>query len=269
MRERKQNMKGISMEKRNLPVAVFDSGVGGISVLREMVRLMPKEDFYFFGDSINAPYGTKTREQICQLTLQHVERMAGQGIKGIVIACNTATSAAIGQLRERYTDIPVVGIEPALKPAAMEKKGAKVLVMATPMTVQGTKFKDLVSRYEDQASILPVGCPGLMEFVEEGKLEGEELEKHLKMLLYPYLSGGIDAVVLGCTHYPFLRKTIARVLGPGPHILDGSLGTARELQRRLAGMDLLTDREEEGKIIFEESIPEKIRLCRFLMECSL
>lgn len=256
------------MEKRNLPVAVFDSGVGGISVLREMVRLMPEEDFYFFGDSINAPYGTKTQEEICRLTLQHVARMAEKGIKGIVIACNTATSASIGRLREIYTEIPVVGIEPALKPAVMEKKGAKVLVLATPMTVQGTKFRDLAAKYQEQATILPVGCPGLMEFVEEGKLEGEEVEKYLKNLLFPYLSGGIDAVVLGCTHYPFLKRAIARVLGPGPHIIDGSEGTARELQRRLREMNLLTDRTKPGTVFFEESIPEKIGLCSFLMKCE-
>lgn len=253
------------MEKRNLPVAVFDSGVGGISVLREMVRLMPEENFYFFGDSINAPYGTKTVERIRQLTVDNLARMAQKGIKGIVVACNTATSAAISRLREIYTEIPVVGIEPALKPAAMEKEGAKVLVMATPMTVQGAKFRDLVSRYEDQATIIPVGCPGLMEFVEEGKLEGEELENYLKRLLYPYLSGGVDAVVLGCTHYPFVKEAIANVLGHGPHIMDGSEGTARELRRRLAQMDLLTDRKEKGTVYFEESIPEKIELCNFLL----
>lgn len=256
------------MEKRNLPVAVFDSGVGGVSVLREMVRLMPEENFYFFGDSIHAPYGTKTMEQVRQLTVDNVARMSARGMKGIVIACNTATSAAIGRLREIYTDIPVVGIEPALKPAAMEKEGAKVLVLATPMTVQGSKFRDLVARYEKHATIIPVGCPGLMEFVEEGKLEGMELENYLKKLLYPYLSGKIDAVVLGCTHYPFLKKAIARVMGPGPHIIDGSWGTARELRRRLAQMDLLTDRKEPGVVIFEESIPEKIELCNFLMKCE-
>lgn len=253
------------MEKRNLPVAVFDSGVGGISVLREMVRLMPEEDFYYFGDSANAPYGTKTVEQIQKLTVKNLERMAGKGIKGIVVACNTATSAAIGLLRERYQEIPVVGIEPALKPAVREKKGARVLMMATPMTVQGMKFRSLVSRYEDQAVIIPVPCPGLMEFVESGKLEGEELEQYLKRLLYPYLSGGVDTVVLGCTHYPFVRETIARVLGEGPHIIDGSEGTARELRRRLEQMDLLTDRTEKGTVSFEESIPEKIELCRFLL----
>lgn len=256
------------MEKREQPVAVFDSGVGGVSVLREMVRLMPEENFYFFGDSIHAPYGTKSQEEVQRLTLENIDRMAARGIKGIVIACNTATSAAIGRLREIYTDIPVVGIEPALKPAVMEKKDAKVLVLATPMTVHANKFLNLMARYEKQATVIPVGCPGLMEFVEAGKLEGPELETYLKKLLFPYLSGGIDAVVLGCTHYPFVKKTIEKVLGPGPHILDGSQGTARELKRRLTEMNLRTRRREKGSVLFEESIPEKVELCKFLLTCD-
>lgn len=255
------------MEKRNLPVAVFDSGVGGVSVLRELVKLMPLEDFFYFGDSLHAPYGTKKTEEVRELTLENIKRMARRGIKGIVVACNTATSAAITLLREQYTDIPVVGIEPALKPAVMEKEHARVLVLATPMTVHAGKFVSLMERFAGRATMIPLGCPGLMEFVEAGKLEGEELERYLKKLLYPYLSGGIDAVVLGCTHYPFLRNEIQKVMGPGVHILDGSQGTARELRRRLAAMDFLTDRQRPGEVIFEESIPEKIPLCRFLLGC--
>ena len=255
------------MEKRDLPVAVFDSGVGGISVLREMVRLMPQEDYYFFGDSVHAPYGTREPEEIRRLTLENVAHMREKGMKALVVACNTATSAAITALRERYTDIPVVGIEPALKPAVMEKEHPRVLVMATPMTVHADKFRNLMARFEDQATVIPLGCPGLMEFVEEGKLEGPELEAYLEKLLAPWRNGGIDAVVLGCTHYPFLKRTIAKVLGERPHILDGSEGTARELKRRLAEMGLLTRRQEEGQVFFEESIPEKIGLCRFLLNC--
>ncbi len=253
------------MERKELPVAVFDSGVGGISVLRELVRLMPGEDFYFFGDSIHAPYGTRPQEEIRSLTLENISHMYQRGIKGIVVACNTATSAAIAALRERYTDIPVVGIEPALKPAVMEKEDATVLVMATPMTVQANKFRTLMARFADRATVLPLGCPGLMEYVEAGKMEGEEVEQYLRELLAPYI-GRIDAVVLGCTHYPFLRKSIRRVLGSGPHILDGSEGTAREVQRRLTQMGLLRDRVQGGTVMFEESMPEKIRLCRFLLE---
>lgn len=253
------------MDKRELPVGVFDSGVGGISVLREMVRLMPEENFYFFGDSVHAPYGTKTLEEIQKLTLENIAYMAGKGIKAIVVACNTATSAAITLLRQVYTEIPVVGIEPALKPAVMEKKEARVLVLATPMTVQANKFQSLMHQYETEATVIPVGCPGLMEYVENGKLEGQEVESYLKELLAPYLAEELDAVVLGCTHYPFLKKAIRNVLGSDPHIIDGSAGTARELRRRLIQMDLKRDKSKEGRVIFEESIPEKTELCRYLL----
>ena len=253
------------MEIRDLPIAVFDSGVGGISVLREMVRLMPEENFYFFGDSIHAPYGTKSVEEVQRLTVDNIAYMAKKGIKAVVVACNTATSAAIKRLRELYTDIPVVGIEPALKPAAMEKQGGRVLVLATPMTVQANKFHDLMVRYEDQATVVPVGCPGLMEFVENGILDGSQLKTYLKDLLEPYLQEPADAVVLGCTHYPFVKETIAYVIGPGPHIIDGSEGTARELLRRLTEMKLLTSRKTRGEVLFEESVPEKIELCKRLL----
>lgn len=253
------------MDKREQPVGVFDSGVGGISVLREMVRLMPEENFYFFGDSIHAPYGTKRLEEIQRLTLENVAYMDKKGIKAIVVACNTATSAAITLLRQKYTRIPVVGIEPALKPAVMEKEKARILVLATPMTVQADKFQSLMHQYESRATVIPVGCPGLMEYVENGKLEGEEVEGYLRKLLSPYLMEELDAAVLGCTHYPFLKKAIRNVLGPEPHIIDGSAGTARELRRRLIQMDLKRDGSKEGRVIFEESIPEKIPLCRYLL----
>ena len=240
------------METRDLPIAVFDSGVGGISVLQEMVRLMPEENFYFFGDSIHAPYGTKSVEEVRRLTVNNIAYMAGKGIKAVVIACNTATSAAIRRLRELYT-------------AAMEKRGGRVLVLATPMTVQANKFHDLLVQYEDQATVVPVGCPGLMEFVENGILDGPQLKTYLKNLLEPYLREPVDAVVLGCTHYPFVKETIADVIGPRPHIIDGSEGTARELLRRLTEMKLLTSRKTQGEVLFEESVPEKIELCKHLL----
>ncbi|MDD2958775.1 MAG: glutamate racemase [Lachnospiraceae bacterium] len=254
------------MERRNQPIAVFDSGVGGISVLREMVRLMPNENFYFRGDSIHAPFGTRPFHEIQKLTLDNIAHMAQKGIKGIVIACNTATSVAIELLRNTYIDIPVVGIEPALKPAVMESRHGKVLVMATPMTVHAEKFCRLMAQYQGEAEIIPLGCPGLMEFVEAGSLEGPRLQEYLKKLLTPKLLEGVNSIVLGCTHYPFVRGAIREITGPGPHLIDGSEGTARELQRRLDEFDLLTDRKERGTVVFEESIPDKIKLCRFLLE---
>lgn len=261
----RQNIEEVQ-EKSSLPVGVFDSGVGGISVLREMVRLLPQEDFLFFGDSANAPYGTRSQQEIRELTLRHVSHLREEGIKAVVIACNTATSAAITALRETFTDMPVIGIEPALKPAAEMKEDPVVLVMATPGTVGGEKFHMLSHRYEDSARIYPAACPGLVELVEAGHLEGPEVEKTLHTLLDPYLKEKPDAIVLGCTHYPFLRRAIRAVAGEGPVILDGSAGTARQLRRQLAKKDLLAQRSRPGIVRFEMSLPGKEALCRWLLE---
>ncbi len=253
------------MEKRELPIGVFDSGVGGVSVLREMVRLLPHEDFLFFGDSINAPYGTKTRDQVTELTLANVAHLREEGIKAVVIACNTATSAAITALRETYTDMPVIGIEPAVKPAVMMGEHPHVIVMATPMTAKGDKFLKMEARYEEQADITALPCPGLMEFVEQGITEGPELDAYLRGLLAPYMDEKPDAIVLGCTHYPFVRGALREIVGEDVSIIDGSEGTARELQRRLSQEDLLADRTREGAIRFEMSIPEKADLAQMLL----
>ena len=199
------------MKKATLPIGVFDSGVGGISVLRELMALMPNENYIFFGDSANAPYGTKTLDEVVKLTCKDAAYLYEQGVKAIVVACNTATSAGVKILRERYTDIPVIGIEPALKPAVLSAKHPTVLVMATPMTLREEKFQNLMHRYEQDAEIIPLPCPGLVEFIERGELESEELEHFLRKLFAPYKKA--DAVVLGCTHYPFAKKMIGKILG--------------------------------------------------------
>ena len=153
------------IEKKQ-PIAVFDSGVGGISVLRELTKIMPKEDFIYFGDSKNAPYGVKTKEEVRKLTIACATRLFDQGAKGLVVACNTATSAAVRVLREMYPYIPIVGIEPAVKPAVLCMDHPRVLVMATPMTIHEEKLHNLIAKYEDKATIIPLPCPGLMDFVE-------------------------------------------------------------------------------------------------------
>ena len=147
------------MERGALPIAVFDSGLGGISVLRELVRLMPEEDYLYFGDSANAPYGTRPVERVRALTLETISRLYDRGIKAAVIACNTATSAAITQLRARFADIPVIGMEPALKPAVLEHPGGCVLVLATPLTLREEKFSRLLEHYETMAEIVRLPCP--------------------------------------------------------------------------------------------------------------
>lgn len=270
-------------EKTN-PIWVMDSGVGGISVLREAARLLPAEQFVFFGDSVNAPYGTKTTEEVRTLTLAAVrEAEEKYRPKAFVIACNTATTAAAATLRRKYPDRIIIAIEPALKPAATGPAPAGrrrvVLVLATPLTIREAKFQALLKRYEDMADVIPLGCPGLMEYAESGKLDSPETDAFVKDLIGSY-AGRVDAVVLGCTHYPFLRGPIGRALDlPDSAVYDGGAGTARELMRRLHEEDLLLASGDRGPvdsawmsrhIIFENSLPgkegeERIALCRKLM----
>lgn len=257
------------MDEVQRPIGVFDSGVGGISVLRELVALMPNENFIFYGDSKNAPYGTKTLEEVRKLTLADAEYLRSRNVKALVVACNTATSAAIHILREKYQkEIPVIGIEPALKPAVSVKENPRVLVMATPMTLRETKFHNLMQKFQDQAEIISLPCPGLVEFVERGELSGEALERFLKNLFAPYQERKVDAVVLGCTHYPLVRKTIQKVLGSGVAVFDGGAGTARETLHKLKEYSLVSDAVTPGTVQFYNSTEDQamIRLSRYLLE---
>ena len=235
------------------PIAVFDSGLGGVSVLREMIKVMPYEDMYYFGDSINAPYGTKSLEQVRELTISHVERFMEMGAKGVVVACNTATSAAVRKLRQMYPTLPLVGIEPAVKPAVERFPTGNILVMATPMTIREEKLHRLIERFGGDANVIPLACPGLMDFVEAGNIDSPEIYGFLRDILEPY-KGQLDGVVLGCTHYPFVRRAIEDILGHQVMIFDGGEGTAKEIKRRLEISGLLReDARRKGEIIFENS----------------
>lgn len=255
------------MEQADRPIGVFDSGVGGISVLRELVHLMPQENYIFYGDSGNAPYGSKTLEEVRRLTEEKVLYLLRQGVKAVVIACNTATSADVSILRQHYPHIPIIGIEPALKPAVLSASNPRVLVMATPMTIREEKFRRLMEQYQGQAQIYPLACPGIVEFVERGELRGERLRGFLEQLLAPYLDTGIDAVVLGCTHYPFVRETIAEILPGEVRFYDGGPGVARETRRRLENMEMLRNVKKNGNVVFENSLEdtERMALCRLLL----
>lgn len=254
--------------RKKRPIGVFDSGVGGISVLRELIKAMPNENFIYLGDSKNAPYGTKSLEHVRRLSFHNARLLLEQGAKGLVVACNTATSASVRIMRSMYPQLPIVGIEPALKPAALQKEHPTVLVMATPMTVQQEKFRQLMERYGKKADIYPLPCPGLMEFVEAGDLTSERLHDFLQELLTPYLGKELDSVVLGCTHYPFARRMIQTIVGDSVTIFDGGEGTAREMRRRLAAADLLNPSKEQGWVKFENSLAtmEELALCRRLLE---
>lgn len=259
---------GDIIEKAQLPIGVFDSGVGGISVLRELALLMPNENYIFYGDSENAPYGTKTLEEVRRLTRADAEYLAERGVKALVAACNTATSAAIHILREKYRDMPVIGIEPALKPAVLSKPNPKVLVMATPMTLREEKFHTLMLRFQNQAEIIPLPCPGLVEFVERGELESAGLRNFLETLFGDYRKKEIDAVVLGCTHYPFVRNMIEQTLGPQAAVFDGGAGTARETRRKLQEFGIMNCSMQKGTVHFESSRKDDkmLHLCKMLFE---
>lgn len=245
------------MDNRKRPIGFFDSGVGGLSVMKEALKLMPNEDYIYFGDSKNAPYGTKTVEEVRRLTFEAVDFLLKKGVKGIVIACNTATSAAVEALRNEYPNIPIVGIEPALKPAVELNKKGSILIMATSMTLKEKKFKNLMERYKDKADIIPVPCPGLVEFIEEGSFEGKEVEDYLHNKLNEFSNKEIASVVLGCTHYPFVKKTISKIIGDKIDIIDGGYGTAKEIQRRLRIMDLLNNEDKEANIEIINSTNKK------------
>ncbi len=227
------------------PIGMFDSGVGGISVLREAVRLLPNERFVFYGDTKNAPYGTKPREEVLALSRQVVRELLGRGVKAIVIACNTATSAAAAALRAEYADLPIVAMEPALKPASLLHRDGVVLSLATPGTIAGEKYAHLYSLYGE--GVISVPCPGLMEFVERGQLSGPELTAYFQNLFAPYRDKHVEAVVLGCTHYSFLKKSIAAFY-PGVPLLDGNEGTVRQLRRRLEALNLLAPPDAKGGV---------------------
>lgn len=256
------------MKEEHKPIGFFDSGVGGISVLREAVKLLPKENFVYFGDSKNAPYGVKSVEEVKELTFSAFDFLISKNVKAIVVACNTATSAAIEDLRKKYDTMPVIGIEPALKPAVEFHRSGKIIIMATPMTLAEKKFSSLMKKYQEDADIQPLPCPGLVEFIESGITEGPLIEDYLKRKLEPFSEEGIAAIVLGCTHYPFIKGSLKNVLKEDTPIIDGSLGTSRQLKRELSKYGLLNKSNNRRKIeIFNSSDdPELINLSYKLLE---
>lgn len=219
-------------------IGVFDSGVGGISTLRTLTRMLPDEDFIFYGDSANAPYGEKSADQVYELTRAAVDHLRDHTVKAIVIACNTATSAAKPELMKRYPDIPFLGIEPALK-LAVDSGKKNILVMATPLTLSLQKFHDQMRRFGNDANIYPLPCPRLAELIEKGPSALPEIEDYLSELLAPVRQHPLDGVVLGCTHYPFIADTIREILGPDVEPFTGFEGLARNLERQLGKRGLL------------------------------
>ena len=253
------------MTNKNEYIGVFDSGVGGISVLRHLRAELPQERFLYFGDSANAPYGTRPTEEIRTLTLAAAQTLMDRGCKALVVACNTATAAAIEDLRHQYPHKIIIGIEPALKIASDRFPGSAVGVMATPATLREEKFARLLHRFEDHCRVVKLPAAGLVELVEAGNGNSSDAEDLLRPLLSPY-NDQLSAVVLGCTHYPFAAGTISKLLGENTVLLDGGPGTARETRRRLTEAGLLHD--GPGEVVIENSAnsPEITARCWALLE---
>ena len=221
----------------NRPIGVLDSSVGGISVLRELRRIMPNECYVYLGDTANAPYGVRTEAEICDLTRTAAHMLLEKGIKVLLIACNTATSAAAALLREELA-IPVIGMEPALKPAALARESGRIAVLATPATLRQRKFQALFAKYGEHAVALP--CAGLMEFVERFELDSPRLHDFLREKLVPQDGGEpFTCIVLGCTHYVFLRPALQKIV-PQARLFDGNRGTAMQVHAVLEAHNLLS-----------------------------
>ena len=234
-------------------IAFFDSGIGGLSVLQEALALLPNENYIYYADSDNAPYGTKTKDEVKKLTFQAVELLVSKNIKALVVACNTATSAAVRDLRGIY-DFPIIGMEPAVKPA-VEKNGnagKRVLVLATSLTLKEEKFRSLVSRFDAGHIVDMLPAPKLVELAEKFVFQGLEVENYMKEILPEHIDQ-YGTVVLGCTHFPLFKPVLARILPAGTDIIDGNKGTVNHLYDILKTGGLLNPGTEKGQVTFYKS----------------
>jgi glutamate racemase len=235
-------------------VGVFDSGVGGLTVLREIRRALPHEDIVYAADSRFAPYGEKPVEFIRERSSVIVRFLVEQGAKAIVVACNTATAVAVDALRAEF-DLPIVAIEPAIKPAVARTTSGVVGVLATSQTLASQRYAALVERFGGGARIVAQACPGLVEQIEKGELTGEETRALVERFVSAPLAQGADTLVLGCTHYGFVSPLIESIAGPGVEILDAALPVAQELRRRLERGGLLTPGSAPGTLQVWSSEP--------------
>ena len=225
--------------KASAPIGVFDSGIGGLSVVREIVRELPNESIVYFADQAHLPYGPRPAEEVRDFSEAITRELLALGCKAVVVACNTASAAALKHLRELHPAVPFVGMEPAVKPAALHSKSRVVGVMATPGTLQGRMFALAVERFASGVTLVNQPCPGLVELIEQGRLDTAETEALLRELLKPMLGAGADTIVLACTHYPFVLPLLRKIAGQGVHIIDPAPAVARQARRLLEQAGLL------------------------------
>lgn len=227
------------------PIGIFDSGIGGTSIWREIHSILPFENTIYLADSLNAPYGEKSSEKIIEFSIKNTELLLNKNCKLIVVACNTATTNAIEYLRENY-NVPFIGIEPAIKPAALKTKTNSIGILATKGTLSSSLFSKTSNQFASDISVIEQGGKGLVGLIEAGKLYSTEMTDLLKSYLHPMLKSNIDYLVLGCTHYPYLIPQIKSIVGNNVTIIDSGLAVAKQTKAILYKNDLLTNEEDKG-----------------------
>jgi glutamate racemase len=241
------------------PLGAFDSGVGGLSILKEVRKLLPHEDLIYLADTAHCPYGTKPLQEIRRRTLEVTDYLVALGAKAIVVACNSACVAGLDQIREAHPGLPVIGVEPAIKPAQTLTKNGKIGVLATQLTLNGERFSMLVEKYGEGIEVYTQPAPGLVELAEAGEADSAAAAKLIHQYLDPLLKEGVDTLVLGCTHFPFFRPLIERIGGPGLTVLDTGLAVARQTRRVLEEKGLMNPGSRPGQERFLTSgDPEQV-----------
>jgi glutamate racemase len=233
----------------SLPVGVFDSGIGGLSVLRHIRNLMPNENLIYVSDRAHLPYGNKESRYILERSEHIVSFLIKQNVKAIVIACNTATAIAVNHLRNKFL-LPIIGMEPGIKPATILSKNGIVGVLATEGTLVSGKFQNLVEQHANGADIFYCPCHGWVEAIEYNGATHDSTVELVTKSLIPVLEKNVDTLVLGCTHYPFLKDTIEKVAGPSITIIDTGQAVAKQLQRRLSEFDIISSNPEAGRVSY-------------------
>ncbi|MCV2357658.1 glutamate racemase [Paucibacter sp. TC2R-5] len=219
-------------------LGVFDSGVGGLTVLRELHRLLPEVPMLYVADAAHAPYGQREPDYIIQRSLTLAEHLIDQGARVLVVACNTATAHAIGALRQRWPDMPIVGTEPGIKPAVAASRNGRIGVMATPSTIASARFADLIARHAGAAQVFSQPCPGLVALIERGELETPALHQLLAQLCQPLVDAQVDTVLMGCTHYPLVQPALQRVLGEQVKLLNIESAVAQQAAKQWQALGL-------------------------------
>ena len=257
------------MEKRNRPIGFFDSGVGGLSVLRQAIRELPNENFLFYGDCANVPYGEKSPEEVKQLTMSCCDLLYKKGAKALLIACNTATSAAIHAMREKY-QMPVISMEPAIKPANESAKPGKVLVMATPGTLASDRYARLVARVGCAKRLINVPCGGLADLLEKGDFQSSEVDAYLRGKRTPFDGQEMSRLVRGCKHYSFVAERIEQIarelLAGACDLYDGMYGTVRHWKDLLQQQGLDSQTPGGNVQLFASGDPEHLEVMKKILD---